>query len=267
LQTVRARTPSAPQPPQTTSDDDDDVDDVDDDDNTNYDSDEMLSSLVRKKRRVLESSDEEEQTGDVEMEERESEGDDMEIEGEFSAGESEGEEIKGLGKYGPACQPTNVMQSLIKGWNTHLTSPDGGYKSKNMVRQMCQQVDTIYEEIGHPTAMPDIFDKDVIYNRFFKPKLLERVAGGKKGMSVNTLLVYIHHYRLFAIHVKQSLQLSTMLRETIEKLVNSLPGWRESVRKTRMEQKTTREWNERKTARNPPTDNPNENLPPLPVLH
>ncbi|KAK3727625.1 hypothetical protein QZH41_017656 [Actinostola sp. cb2023] len=109
---------------------------------------------------------------------------------------------------------------------------------------MCQQVDTIYEVIGRPTAMPDIFNKEVIYNRFFKSKLEERVAGGKKGMSCNTLLVYIHHYRLFAIHVKQTLQLSTM--KTIETLVDALPGWRESVRKTRMEQKSTREWNERK---------------------
>ncbi|KAK3752966.1 hypothetical protein QZH41_005123 [Actinostola sp. cb2023] len=121
--------------------DEDALDDDEDALDMSYDSDEALSSFVVKRRRIeSSSSDEEAQSGCVGEE-----GDEV---GEFSEGESDGEELKGRGKYGPVCKPANVMESLIKSWNLHLTSPDGGCKSANMVRQMCQQVDTIYEAIG-----------------------------------------------------------------------------------------------------------------------
>ncbi|KAK3754658.1 hypothetical protein QZH41_003874 [Actinostola sp. cb2023] len=171
--------------------------------------------------------------------------------GEFSDAENDDDEIKGRDKYGPICKASNVMEALIKGWNLHLSSLDGGCKSGHVIRQMCQQIETIYEILGSPKSLLQMFDKDLVYTRFFKAKLNERLADKKKGMSCNTLLVYTHRLRLFAIHVNQSCQLSDEVRNTINILIDAMLGWRKSIKKVRMEQNSSRQWEERKRMLSP----------------
>ena len=48
-----------------------------------------------------------------------------------------------LGRYGPSSRPTNVFETLLRGWNIHLATPDGSEKTPAMIRQMCHHVATI----------------------------------------------------------------------------------------------------------------------------
>ncbi|KAK3705279.1 hypothetical protein QZH41_000077 [Actinostola sp. cb2023] len=237
------------------------------------DSDEELCTFLVKKKLVLQSSEEEdqeqEQSGDDDDygfdggDDDDGDGDDSDNgddadddggddmsdedpEGEFSTEENVEEEDKGRGKYGQACKPVNVIEVLIKGWNQHLAMPDGGCKPPHVIKQMCQQIETIYEEIGRPKELTDVFDKDVIYERFFKAKMEMRKADKSKGMTVNTLLVYINRFRQFAQYVVQSCDLNKEMKTVTHKLIDALPGWRESVKKIRMEETSTRQWEERK---------------------
>ncbi|KAK3728365.1 hypothetical protein QZH41_000653 [Actinostola sp. cb2023] len=179
----------------------------------------------KNRKRVLESSSEEEgaeqdeaeeeqgdeigneEEDDADEEEQDDDDDDSDMsvddqaEGTFSSEEDQGDEEEmgdARGKYGSSCQACDVMQALLKGWNLHLASPDGGCKSDRNIKQMCQQVESIYIACGKPASMGQIFDKDLIYNSFFKPNMEKREEDKSKGLSGNSLVVYIHHFRLFA---------------------------------------------------------------------
>ncbi|KAK3713985.1 hypothetical protein QZH41_017103, partial [Actinostola sp. cb2023] len=87
--------------------------------------------------------------------------------------------------------------------------------------------------------------------RFFKAKMEMRKMDKTKGMTVNTLLVYINRFRQFAQYVVQTCDLNKEMKIVTHKLIDALPGWRESVKKTRMEQTSTRQWEERKILPSP----------------
>ncbi|KAK3716241.1 hypothetical protein QZH41_006216 [Actinostola sp. cb2023] len=95
-------------------------------------------------------------------------------------------------------------------------------------------IETIYEILGSPTSPQQVFDKDIVYTRFFKAKLNERLADKTKGMSCNTLL-----------------GVQPQVRANINKLIDAILGWKKYVKKVRMEQNRTRQWQERKTMLSP----------------
>ncbi|KAK3742384.1 hypothetical protein QZH41_002604 [Actinostola sp. cb2023] len=138
----------------------------------------------KNRKRVLESSSEEEgaeqdegeeeqgeEIGNEEEDDADEESVDDQAEGTFISEEDQGDEEEmgdARGKYGSSCQARDVMQALLKGWNLHLASPDGGCKSDRNIKQMCQQVESIYIACGKPASMGQIFDKDLIYSRSSK---------------------------------------------------------------------------------------------------
>ena len=59
--------------------------------------------------------------------------------------------------------------------------------------------------MGNHANIEDYFNTRDLYNKFVKVKLQERESDPKKGLSVNTIYVYLHHYRHFAMHIRATL--------------------------------------------------------------
>lgn len=46
----------------------------------------------------------------------------------------------GRGEFGEGCHPNNTIEVFLKGFNHHLSTPDGGCKDNSQIRQHCSQV-------------------------------------------------------------------------------------------------------------------------------
>lgn len=107
-------------------------------------------------------------------------------------------------QYGRGFTPRDIVQVFVKGFNFHLKGPDGGMKSTTQRNQMCNPLMTIYRAGGSPGSMKEIFDKVVVYRNFMKKNIDDRKKSKSKGLSGNTLVVYLTTYEKFAVYVKNN---------------------------------------------------------------
>ncbi|KAK3747208.1 hypothetical protein QZH41_004122 [Actinostola sp. cb2023] len=234
----------------------------------------QLSNAVghQKKRRcwVIDSESESEEKGDSEKEEDSEENEDSDVnevseESEGSEqnegdkeryetdgvddcedGEEEGEEeAENLGPYRPTSKPTNVFETLVRGWNMYLGTPDGTDKTPAMIRQMCRHVVTIAKAIDPNVRNMDVFtEKDQVYKLFFKRQIEMRKQEKSKGLRSKTLSCYstsLERFLAYAIkNMRQSL--SSEKREALEELKDTQRNWRESWGKMIAQQRAEHEW-------------------------
>ncbi|XP_031559863.1 uncharacterized protein LOC116296048 [Actinia tenebrosa] len=150
-----------------------------------------------------------------------------------------------LGPYGPNSMPTNIFESLVRGWNIYLATPDGTEKTPAMIRQMCQHVVTIAKAVDPNVRDLGVFlDKDRLYKRFFKRQIELRKQEKSQGLCSKTLSCYSSSLERFLTYAIKSMKrsLSSDKREALEELKDTQRNWRESWGKTIAKQRADQEW-------------------------
>ncbi|KAK3728103.1 hypothetical protein QZH41_003917 [Actinostola sp. cb2023] len=154
-----------------------------------------------------------------------------------------------LGPHGPTSKPTNIFQTLVRGWSQHLQTPDGTEKTPAMIRQMCQQVVTIAKAVDPEAKDLVIFlDKDLVYKRFFKVQLNLRAQNNSEGLSSKTLSVYSTSLERFLTYATRSMRdsMSERRRESLEDLRDVQSNWRQAWGKNIAKERAELEWESHK---------------------
>ena len=159
--------------------------------------------------------------------------------------EDENEDDSGRGPYGPNSKPSNTFEVLIRGWNIHLSTPDGTEKTPVRIRQMCGQVAAIAKAVDpKPKDLSVFLNKDLVYRKFFKTNMKERESGKGKGFKAKSLSGFSISLERFLTYVLPSMKrsLSTENRKKLENLRDVQRSWRESWCKKIAIERAELEW-------------------------